>query len=164
MPNWVLHWRASTMDVYIPIEQLPPIPNFSPRSRMAAVPPKHRSRISANNLAEGLFRHLRRCLGRFPGCVDPLHSEQVLGCFVFACEQAHARGLQNASEYLLSDFQQNRWTVPTFPSSLTVGRGLGHDGCLWTVCFDCLHVLLKGKIAAPPPAGPGGVLNPTLLT
>jgi transposase-like protein len=49
-----------------------------------------RHRLRTTNLAEGFFRHLRRYLGRFPGCVDAAHSEQVLGCFILACEQAHA--------------------------------------------------------------------------
>ena len=40
--------------------------------------------------AEGIFRHVRRYSGRFPGCLGPAHSEQVLGCFIIACEQAHA--------------------------------------------------------------------------
>jgi transposase-like protein len=53
-------------------------------------PARWRHRLRTTNLAEGFFRHLRRYLGRFPGCVDPPHSEQVLGCFVLACEQAHA--------------------------------------------------------------------------
>jgi transposase-like protein len=53
-------------------------------------PARWRHRLRTTNLAEGFFRHLRRYLGRFPGCVDPWHSEQVLGCFVLACEQAHA--------------------------------------------------------------------------
>lgn len=53
-------------------------------------PARWRHRLRTTNLAEGFFRHLRRYLGRFPGCVNPTHSEQVLGCFVLACEQAHA--------------------------------------------------------------------------
>jgi len=53
-------------------------------------PPRWRHRLRTTNLAEGFFRHLRRYLGRFPGCVDAAHSEQVLGCFILACEQAHA--------------------------------------------------------------------------
>jgi transposase-like protein len=53
-------------------------------------PPPWRHRLRTTNLAEGFFRHLRRYLGRFPGCVDPAHSEHVLGCFILACEQAHA--------------------------------------------------------------------------
>ena len=53
-------------------------------------PARWRHRLRTTNLAEGFFRHLRRYLGRFPGCVDPPHSEQVLGCFILACEQAHA--------------------------------------------------------------------------
>ncbi len=48
------------------------------------------SSVRTTNLAEGFFRHLRKYLGRFPGCVDPGHSEQVLGCYVLACEQVHA--------------------------------------------------------------------------
>jgi len=53
-------------------------------------PPPWRHRLRTTNLAEGFFRHLRRYLGRFPGCLCPTHSEQVRGCFVLACEQAHA--------------------------------------------------------------------------
>jgi transposase-like protein len=53
-------------------------------------PPRWRHRLRTTNLAEGFFRHLRRYLGRFPGCLGPAHSEQVLGCFIIACEQAHA--------------------------------------------------------------------------
>jgi len=49
-----------------------------------------RHRLRTTNLAEGFFRHLRRYLGRFPGCVDPAQSEHILGCFILACEQAHA--------------------------------------------------------------------------
>jgi hypothetical protein len=49
-----------------------------------------RHRRPTTNLAEGFFRYLRRCLGRFPGCANPARSEPVLGCFIFACEQAHA--------------------------------------------------------------------------
>jgi putative transposase len=52
-------------------------------------PTRWRHRLRTTNLAEGFFRHLRRYLGRFPGCVSPAHSEQVLGCFILACEQAH---------------------------------------------------------------------------
>ncbi len=36
------------------------------------------------------FRHLRRYLSRFPGCVDAAHSEHVLGCFLLAAERMHA--------------------------------------------------------------------------
>ena len=53
-------------------------------------PARWRHRLRTTNLAEGFFRHLRRYLGRFPGCLDAGHSEQVLGCFILACEQAHA--------------------------------------------------------------------------
>jgi transposase-like protein len=53
-------------------------------------PARWRHRLRTTNLAEGFFRHLRKYLGRFPGCVDAAHSEQVLGCFILACEQAHA--------------------------------------------------------------------------
>lgn len=53
-------------------------------------PPRWRHRLRTTNLAEGFFRHLRRYLGRFPGCLDSAHSEHVLGCFILACEQAHA--------------------------------------------------------------------------
>ena len=45
-----------------------------------------RHRLRTPNLAEGFFRHL----GRFPGCVDAAHNEQVLGCYVLAGEQAPA--------------------------------------------------------------------------
>jgi putative transposase len=55
-----------------------------------AWPARWRHRLRTTNLAEGFFRHLRKYLGRFPGCVDAAHSEQVLGCFILACEQAHA--------------------------------------------------------------------------
>jgi putative transposase len=53
-------------------------------------PARWRHRLRTTNLAEGFFRHLRRFLGRFPGCLHPAHSEQILGCFILACEQAHA--------------------------------------------------------------------------
>lgn len=53
-------------------------------------PATWRHRLRTSNLAEGFFRHLRKYLGRFPGCVDPAHAEQVLGCFVLAAEQMHA--------------------------------------------------------------------------
>jgi transposase-like protein len=53
-------------------------------------PARWRHRLRTTNLAEGFFRHLRRYLGRFPGCVDAAQSEQILGCFILACEQAHA--------------------------------------------------------------------------
>lgn len=49
-----------------------------------------RHRLRTTNLAEGFFRHLRRYLGRFPGCADGHHSELVLGCYLLACEQTHA--------------------------------------------------------------------------
>jgi putative transposase len=49
-----------------------------------------RHRLRTTNLAEGFFRHLRRYLGRFPGCVDAIHSEQVLGCYLLAAERMHA--------------------------------------------------------------------------
>ena len=41
-----------------------------------------RRRVRTTSLAEGFFRHLRRHLGRFPGCVDAPHSEQFLGCSI----------------------------------------------------------------------------------
>jgi len=41
-------------------------------------------------LAEGFFRHLRKYLNRFPGCVDAAHAEQVLGCFLLAAEGMHS--------------------------------------------------------------------------
>jgi transposase-like protein len=53
-------------------------------------PAPWRHRLRTTNLAEGLFRHLRRYLGRFPGCVDQAHSEQVLGCYLLVAEQMHA--------------------------------------------------------------------------
>jgi transposase-like protein len=53
--------------------------------------PAHwRHRLRTSNLAEGFFRHLRKYLNRFPGCVDAAHAEQVLGCFLLAAEQMHA--------------------------------------------------------------------------
>lgn len=53
-------------------------------------PARWRHRLHTTNLAEGFFRHLRRYLGRFLGCVDTAHSQRVLGCFILACEPAHA--------------------------------------------------------------------------
>ena len=55
-----------------------------------AWPARWRHRLRTTNLAEAFFRHLRKHLNRFPGCVDAAHSEQVLGCFILSCEQAHA--------------------------------------------------------------------------
>lgn len=49
-----------------------------------------RHRLRTTNLAEGFFRHLRRYLSRFPGCVDAAHSEQILGCYLLAAERMHA--------------------------------------------------------------------------
>lgn len=49
-----------------------------------------RHRLRTTNLAEGFFRHLRRYLSRFPGCVDAHHSEQILGCYLLAAERMHA--------------------------------------------------------------------------
>ena len=49
-----------------------------------------RHRLRTTNLAEGFFRHLRRYLSRFPGCVDANHSEQILGCYLLAAERMHA--------------------------------------------------------------------------
>ena len=49
-----------------------------------------RHRLRTTNLGEGWFRHLRRYLGRFPGCQDATHAEQVLGCFLLAAEGLHA--------------------------------------------------------------------------
>ena len=49
-----------------------------------------RHRLRTTNLAEGFFRHLRRYLSRFPGCVDAVHSEQILGCYLLAAERMHA--------------------------------------------------------------------------
>lgn len=54
------------------------------------MPARWRHRLRTTNLAEGFFRHLRRYLSRFPGCVDPAHSEQVLGCYLLAAERMHA--------------------------------------------------------------------------
>lgn len=52
--------------------------------------PAHwRHRLRTSNLAEGFFRHLRKYLNRFPGCVDADHAEQVLGCFLLAAEGMH---------------------------------------------------------------------------
>lgn len=53
-------------------------------------PAPWRHRLRTSNLAEGFFRHLRRYLSRFPGCVDAAHSEHVLGCFLLAAERMHA--------------------------------------------------------------------------
>lgn len=53
-------------------------------------PVRWRHRLRTSNLAEGFFRHLRRYLSRFPGCVDAAHAEQVLGCFLLAAERMHA--------------------------------------------------------------------------
>jgi transposase-like protein len=53
-------------------------------------PARWRHRLRTTNLAEGFFRHLRKYLRRFPGCLDATHSEHILGCFILACEQAHA--------------------------------------------------------------------------
>jgi transposase-like protein len=55
-----------------------------------AFPARWRHRLRTTNLGEGWFRHLRKYLSRFPGCVDEAHSEQVLGCFLLAAEQMHA--------------------------------------------------------------------------
>ncbi len=52
-------------------------------------PARWRHRLRTSNLGEGWFRHLRRYLSRFPGCVDAAHSEQVLGCYLLAAEQMH---------------------------------------------------------------------------
>jgi hypothetical protein len=41
-------------------------------------------------LAESFFRHRRRGLDRFPGCINSAHREHVLGCFILACERGHA--------------------------------------------------------------------------
>jgi transposase-like protein len=49
-----------------------------------------RHRLRTTNLAEGFFKHLRRYLGRFPGCIDEAHSEQILGCYLLAAERMHA--------------------------------------------------------------------------
>ena len=52
-------------------------------------PARWRHRLRTSNLAEGFFRHLRKYLNRFPGCVDAAHAEQVLGCFLLAAEGMH---------------------------------------------------------------------------
>ena len=52
-------------------------------------PVRWRHRLPTTNLAEGFFRHLRRYLGRFPGCRGTAHSEQVLGCYLLTAEQMH---------------------------------------------------------------------------
>lgn len=52
-------------------------------------PARWRHRLRTSNLAEGFFRHLRKYLNRFPGCVDAPHAEQVLGCFLLAAEGMH---------------------------------------------------------------------------
>jgi transposase-like protein len=52
-------------------------------------PVRWRHRLRTSNLAEGFFRHLRKYLNRFPGCVDAAHAEQVLGCFLLAAEGMH---------------------------------------------------------------------------
>lgn len=54
-----------------------------------AFPSRWRHRLPTTNLGEGWFRHLRRYRSRLPGCRDAEHSEQVLGCFLLAAEQAH---------------------------------------------------------------------------
>ena len=55
-------------------------------------PAAWRHRLRTTNLAEGFFRHLRRYLGRFPGCINSAHSEQILGCFLLASEAYSRRG------------------------------------------------------------------------
>jgi len=52
-------------------------------------PARWRHRLRTSNLAEGFFRHLRKYLNRFPGCVDAAHAEQVLGCFLLSAEGMH---------------------------------------------------------------------------
>lgn len=54
-----------------------------------AFPAAWRHRLRTTNLGEGWFKHLRKYLSRFPGCVDGAHSEKVLGCFMLAAEQMH---------------------------------------------------------------------------
>ncbi len=54
-----------------------------------AFPAHWRHRLRTTNLGEGWFKHLRRYLGRFPGCRNADHSEHVLGCFLLAAEQMH---------------------------------------------------------------------------
>ena len=53
-------------------------------------PASWRHRLRTTHLAEGFFRHLRRDLGRFPGCTDAAHRERILGCFLLASEATHA--------------------------------------------------------------------------
>ena len=53
-------------------------------------PARWRHRLRTSHLAEGFFRHLRKYLNRFPGCVDAAHAEQVLGCFLLAAEGMHS--------------------------------------------------------------------------
>jgi hypothetical protein len=62
--------------------------------------------VRATNRAEGFFRHLRRYPGRFPGGVDPAHSEHALGCLMLACEQAHAGGDHCVSEHRSTPVQR----------------------------------------------------------
>ncbi len=52
-------------------------------------PARWRHRLRTSNLAEGFFRHLRKYLNRFPGCLDAAHAEHVLGCFLLAAEGMH---------------------------------------------------------------------------
>jgi len=57
-----------------------------------------RHRLRTTGFAHGFFRHRHCYLSRFPSCLNPAHSEQVLGCFILACEQAHAWGDHHDSE------------------------------------------------------------------
>ena len=66
-----------------------------------------RHRLRTTHLAEGFFRHLRRDLGRFPGCTDAAHRERILGCFLLASEATHA-------EHLLRSFLSRSTLRPAF--------------------------------------------------
>jgi hypothetical protein len=82
-------------------------------------PARGRHRRRTPHLAEGFFPHLRRYLGRFPGCADAAHREQVLGCFILAWEQAHAGGAYYVSENSPPHFQQKCQPVPFKYATLT---------------------------------------------
>ena len=78
-------WRFWVPEMVAKFQQ-----DFSRVVAYLRLPARWRHRLRTTNLAEGFFRHLRRYLSRFPGCVDPGHSEQVLGCFLLAAERMHA--------------------------------------------------------------------------
>jgi transposase-like protein len=63
--------------------ELPPVLAFF------RFPAPWRHRLRTTNLAEGFFKHVRKYLSRFPGCMDSAHSEHVLGCFLLAAEATH---------------------------------------------------------------------------